>query len=80
MSDAGSLTIEDKKVIVGVLIDLRAAGAIGLLEMRRWIEKLFPEFATIRDTELDEYLREVASQTASLTSQPSGEDKESVSE
>ena len=73
---SASLPVEDKiKVINEVLLPLRGYQMIGLIESRQWIEVLFPEFGDIRDREMDEYLRGLASQQGPLDP---GEEDDSV--
>jgi len=60
---ASSLSVADKvKLVNEVLLPLRSYQMIGLIESRQWIEVLFPEFGDIRDREMDDYLRTLASQ------------------
>lgn len=57
MSDASSLTVEEKiKIVNDILIPLRSYQMLGLIESRAWLEVLFPEFGTFRDREMEDIL------------------------
>lgn len=67
MATASELSVADKvKVVNDILIPLRGYHLIGMIESRKWIELLFPEFADIRDREMDDYLQNLAAQQGPL--------------
>lgn len=49
-----------REISIQELRELFADGIIGQLEFRSWLERLFPDFAEVRNPELDGMIRERA--------------------
>jgi hypothetical protein len=79
--DASELKFEQKLDLVRLMMELRdspSLAVVGLLELRNLLSNLFPDFAAVRDQELDtlllDYAESLAAATENLTQADDDED------
>ena len=61
--ESTGLTFDEKERLVRLFMELRQPpfGLIGMIETRNLLERLFEDFAEVRDSDIDSLIREYAS-------------------